>query len=59
MSPLYSFCASSNLMKVPNERLVYIRPHGAYYLRKRNENEDTDVSRKTTKVRVAIELTDT
>jgi hypothetical protein len=46
-------------MKVPNERLVYIRPHGAYYLRKRNENEDTDVSRKTTKVRVAIELTDT
>jgi hypothetical protein len=50
---------SARLTKVPNERLLYINPKGVYYLRKRNEHEDTDVSLKTTKIRVAIQLRDT
>jgi len=50
---------SAHLTKVPNERLLYINAKGMYYLRKRNENEDTDICLKTTKLRVAIKLRDT
>jgi hypothetical protein len=50
---------SANLTKVPHERLLYINSKGVYYLRKRNEHEDTEVSLKTTKRRVAIQLRDT
>jgi hypothetical protein len=50
---------SANLTKVPNERLLYVNSKGVYYLRKKNEHKDTDISLRTTKRRVAIKLRDT
>jgi hypothetical protein len=50
---------SVRLQKVPNEKYLYNNPDtGVYFLRKRTDSEDTDVSLKTTKVRKACELRD-